>query len=135
MRITEPPEPPAAKVTPKVPIDAGVAAAPPVQPPVVAGPKTIPFVAANAVTKLSGTIPAMKVNGITENFADVVSKVCIDERGHVASVKLVKAMPEIADELQSNIMSWRYQPWNGPTGQPSAVCFPLTFRVVFKRAN
>jgi len=136
VRITEPPEPP--KVTPKVPIDAGVAPAP-VEPqrtnPVATGPKAIPAVSPSAVTKVSGTIPAMKVEGITENFADVVSKVCIDERGHVASVKIIKAMPEIADELQRNIMSWRYQPWTGPTGQASAACFPLSFRVVFKRAN
>jgi len=139
VHITETePEPPPAKVTSKPPIDAGVAPAPvePQRPtPIASGPKGIPTVAQNAVTKVSGTLPAMKADGITDNFADVTAKLCIDERGHVASVKILKAISEIADELQRNLMSWRYQPWIGPNGQPSAACFPLQLHVVFKRAN
>ena len=125
------------QTTPKVIVDAGVP-----QPPIDArimtpsGPKVVAAVSPTAVTKISGTIPAMKVNGITENFADVASKVCIDERGHVLTVKILKALPEIAEELQSNLMQWRYQPYIAPaTGQPAAACFPVSFRVVFKRAN
>jgi serine/threonine protein kinase len=125
------------QTTPKVIVDAGVP-----QPPIDArimtpsGPKVVAAVSPTAVTKISGTIPAMKVNGITENFADVASKVCIDERGHVLTVKILKALPEIAEELQSNLMTWRYQPYIAPaTGQPAAACFPVSFRVVFKRAN
>jgi hypothetical protein len=99
------------------------------------GPKTVPTVAANAVAKISGAIPTMKVEGITDNFADVVSKVCIDDRGHVTSVKILKALPEITDELQRTLSGWRYQPYTNSAGQLSPACFPVSFRVVFKRAS
>jgi hypothetical protein len=94
-----------------------------------------PVVSATAVTKLAGEIPTMKVNGITDNYADVISKMCIDDRGRVTSVKVLKAIPEIAGELQQILMGWRYKPYVNAAGQPSAACFPLSFRVVFKRAS
>jgi serine/threonine protein kinase len=123
-----------------VPIDAGVpppvTPEPPKPPPVVpAAPKTTPVVAASAVTKLSGEIPTMKVNGITDNYADVLSKICIDDHGRVTSVKVIKAIPEIMDELQRTLLTWRYKPYANSAGQPSAACFALSFRVVFKRSN
>ncbi|HEU4733181.1 MAG TPA: protein kinase [Kofleriaceae bacterium] len=136
VRIIDPePEPPG---PPSPRIDAGV---PPVvapespRPPIAPTPAKTPVVAATAVTKLSGEIPTMKSSGISDGFADVISKMCIDDRGHVTSVKLVKAIPEIAEELSRTLLGWRYRPYVNSAGQPSAVCFPLSFRVVFKRAG
>jgi serine/threonine-protein kinase len=130
----EPPPPP-----PQPRIDAGtqtmIAPEPPKPAPVAPAAGKMPVVSATAVTKLSGEIPTMKVNGITENYADVISKMCIDDRGRVTSVKVLKAIPEIIGELQQILMGWRYRPYLNSTGQPSAACFPLSFRVVFKRAS
>jgi hypothetical protein len=94
-----------------------------------------PVVSATAVTKLAGEIPTMKVNGITENYADVIAKMCIDELGRMASVRVLKAIPEITAELQQILMGWHYKPYLNSAGQPSPACFPLSFRVVFKRAG
>jgi serine/threonine-protein kinase len=123
-------------------IDAGVPPVTPAEPaklpklPTVAiSPKAVPIVSPNNVTKISGAIPTLKVEGLTEKFADVQSKVCIDERGNVTTVKMIKALAEITDELQRVLGTWRYQPYVNSAGQPSAVCFPVSFRVVFKRAN
>ena len=141
VRITEP-EDPAPAPTPKTTIkpDAGVPAVATPEPakpaaPVVTSAKTVPVVSPTAVTKLSGVIPTMKVEGVTDNYADVMSKVCIDDRGHVTSVKIIKALAEINEELQRVLSTWRYQPYTNPAGQLSPVCFPVTFRVVFKRAG
>jgi outer membrane biosynthesis protein TonB len=89
-------------------------------------------VSGNAVSKLSGTIPAIKVSGLVGEFADVVVKLCINEQGAVSSAKVVKAPPEIASELQQSVQSWRYRPYVNPAGVQSAACFPVSFRVVFK---
>jgi serine/threonine protein kinase len=98
-----------------------------------APPKATPLVAPNAVTKLAGEIPAMRVTGVTESSADVVAKMCIDDHGRVSSVKIIRALPEIADELQRSLSSWRYKPYSNAAGQASPACFPMTLRVVFKR--
>jgi hypothetical protein len=58
---------------------------------------------------------------------------CIDDHGRVASVKILKALPQITDDLQRSLSSWRYKPYNNAAGEPSPACFPLTLRVVFKR--
>jgi hypothetical protein len=50
-------------------------------------------------------------------------------------VKVLKAIPEIVDELQRALLGWRYKPYLNSAGQPSPACFALPFRVVFKRAN
>jgi serine/threonine-protein kinase len=106
---------------------------PPVTPPT--GPKTMPLVPPNAVSKLSGEIPAMKVEGVQDNYTDVIAKLCIDERGAVTSVKIAKALPVIIDELQRSLGTWRYKPYANASGQVTPACFPLSFRVVFKRSN
>jgi serine/threonine protein kinase len=98
-------------------------------------PGKTPIVQATSVTKLVGDIPTIKVNGITDNYTDVISKVCIDERGHVSSVKIIKALAEISGELQQNLLGWRYKPYTNSAGQASPACFVVSFRVVFKRAN
>jgi hypothetical protein len=132
--------PPKTEVEPPPPLkpDAGVAPVlqelPKATPAVPAAPRSAPIVSANTVTKLSGDIPQLKVN-ITDASSDVRGKLCIAPDGHVTSVKLVQALPEIVDELQRALMGWRYKPYVNAAGQPSAVCFPLTFRVLFKRSN
>jgi hypothetical protein len=132
---TELPPPPAPK--PEAPVPAPdsskpikVAAA--VPPPT---PKATPLVAPTAVTKLSGEIPAMRVDGVQENFADVIAKLCIDEYGRVSSVKIVRALPVITDELQHSLEAWHYKPYANASGQVTPACFPVTFRVVFKHSN
>ena len=84
------------------------------------------------MSKRSGAIPAIKVNGVIGDYADVFVKLCIDEQGAVASVKIIKAPPEIAEELQRSLQSWRYTPYVNPAGVQSAACFPVSFRLVFK---
>jgi hypothetical protein len=89
-------------------------------------------VSASSVTKLSGSIPAIKVKGLAAEYADVLVKLCIDEQGSVSSVKLIKAPREIATDLQQSLRGWHYTPYVNPAGVQSAACFPITFRVVFK---
>ena len=64
-----------------------------------------------------------------------MSKMCIGIDGHVTSVKIVRALPEIIDELQRALMSWRYKPYVNTAGQVSPACFALAFRVVFRHSN
>jgi hypothetical protein len=104
-------------------------AAPPSSPTVRGAP---PIVAASAVSKLSGAVPAIKVKGLAAEYADVVVKLCIDEQGAVSSVKVVKAPQEIATELKRGLQGWRYTPYVNSAGVQSAACFPITFRVVLK---
>jgi serine/threonine protein kinase len=109
---------------------------PPAPPPVAAKHRgKTPVVAITAVTKQSGEIPVLKVNGITDNYADVVSKLCIDEAGRVATATLIKALPEIADELRRALLGWRYKPYVNSAGEPSTACFVLQFRMSFKHAR
>jgi serine/threonine protein kinase len=132
-RITEP----RVETPPPIPKDAGVPvpaiAKQPELRPLTPKSTTPALISPNAVTKLSGSIPALKVNN-KEDSADVVAKLCIDDTGRVTSVKLIKALPEITDELQRALMAWRYKPYSN-AGTLSAACFPLQMRVVFKRSN
>jgi eukaryotic-like serine/threonine-protein kinase len=98
------------------------------------GPRAPPLVAVNTVTKLSGDIPQIRAN-VTEPFTDVTGKLCIGTDGHVTSARILKALPEIVDELQRALMGWRYRPYVNSAGQSSPACFALTLRVVFKRSN
>ena len=93
-------------------------------------PKTTPVVAATAVTKISGDIPALHGGG-GESSGDVLAKMCIDETGRVSSVQIKKSPADIASELQRALTSWRYKPYmTGATASP--VCFALQLRVVLK---
>jgi serine/threonine-protein kinase len=140
LRLPEPtPEPPVAKPEPVAPApapspppDARPRPAP-APPPTPVTARTTPLVAPTAVTKLSGELPAMRVSGVTEASTDVVAKLCIDDQGRVASVRIVKAMAQITDELQRSLSGWRYRPYTNKEGQASPACFPVTMRVVFKR--
>jgi hypothetical protein len=136
------PEPPAPTPAPGPPVARPPVTEPPpaerprtVPKPAPAPPREPPVVSATAVSKRSGAIPAIKVskvNGGVGEFADVVVKLCIDEQGAVSSVKVVKAPPAIADELQHGLQGWRYTPYVNAAGVQTAACFPVSFRVVFK---
>jgi serine/threonine protein kinase len=130
-----PPLPP--KTETPLPAPAPATTAPKTTPimPAPAAPKATPVVGPNAVTKLSGDIPAIKVTGVNGASTDVIAKMCIDAGGHVTSVKLVRALPEIADELQRILGGWRYKPYTNPSGEISTACFPVQFRVVFKHTE
>jgi serine/threonine protein kinase len=105
---------------------------PKIEPPklVEARPARTPVVAASAVTKLSGEVPALRAKN-AEDSGNVLAKMCIDEQGNVSSVKIVKSNPEIAAQLQSALITWRYKPYMRD-GKPAPVCFPLSLRVVVK---
>jgi outer membrane biosynthesis protein TonB len=107
---------------------------PPVTPAKPDKPARTPVVAAAAVTKLSGEIPTIKASG-GESNGDVLVKMCLDEAGRVTSVKIVKSTADVADELQRALGSWRYKPYLNADQKPSAVCFPLSLRLVFKRPD
>jgi len=119
-----------------------VTALPPAEPPRTAptppataapvGAREPPVVSAAAVSKRSGSIPAITVSGVVGEFADVIVKLCIDDQGAVSSVRVVKAPPEIASELQRGLRSWRYTPYVNAAGVRSAACFPVSFRVVLR---
>ena len=107
---------------------------PPVTPLKPDKPARTPVVAAAAVTKLSGEIPTIKASG-GESNGDVLVKMCLDETGRVTSVKIVKSTADVAGELSRALGSWRYKPYLNADQKPSAVCFPLSLRLVFKRAD
>jgi len=119
-------EPPPAEPSRTAPKPAAVPA------PAPSVPRAPPLVSATAVSKRWGAVPAIKVNGVVGDYADVIVKLCIDEQGAVSSVKVVKAPPEIGGELQNGLRSWRYTPYVNAAGVQSAACFPVSFRVVFK---
>jgi hypothetical protein len=104
-------------------------------PAAASAPAAVPSVPSSAVSKLSGDLPAIKVTGVNGSSAEVVAKVCIDASGHVTSVKLLRALPEIADELQRVLSGWRYKPYTNPTGEVSPACFPVQLRVVFRHTD
>ncbi len=93
-------------------------------------PARTPVVAATAVSKLSGDVPTLRAKN-AEGSGDVLAKLCIDAQGRVSSVKVVKSNPEIADELRTALLSWRYKPY-ARDGKSIPVCFPVSLRVVVK---
>jgi len=132
-KVVPPPAPPKA-------VDAGAPPTVTPEPPKAAAPpapapnKPPALVPATSVTKLSGDLPALKVNGSLGDSVDVIGKLCIDDHGHVTSAKL-KTSPEITDELQRALMTWRYKPYVNNAGQPAPACFAISFHVVFKRSS
>lgn len=99
-----------------------------------AKPTRTPVVGANAVQKVTGELPQLRAKG-SESNGDVMVKMCIDERGAVTSVKIVKATAEVGSELGTALSAWRYKPYLNAEQKPSPVCFPLSLRLVFKRAD
>ena len=129
----EPPEP--EPVEPPQPEPVEPPQPEPVKPPPPKPPKPTrtAVVAANAVTKLAGDLPAMKSSTGASN-GDVLAKLCIDEAGRVTSARIIKASGGIAaNELQRALRGWRYRPYVGQDGEVQPVCFPLSLRLVFKR--
>jgi hypothetical protein len=91
-------------------------------------PARTPVVPNAAVTKLSGDMPMPRSGA----GGDVSTKLCIDEQGHVTSVKVLSGPPSIAADVQRALMSWRYKPYVNRDGKPSAVCVLHSLRVVVK---
>jgi hypothetical protein len=123
-----PPPPP---ITPPVANVPQQSTGPQPPPPAQKDKRVTPVVASNAVTKLSGELPVLR----GENDGDVLAKICIDDHGSVSSVKVLKSPADIADALQHAMTTWRYKPYTGQDGTPSAVCFPLQLHVVVKRPD
>lgn len=123
--VTPPPKP---EPTPPPPPRPEPTPPPPVK------PARTPVVGASAVQKLSGEVPQLRAKG-SESNGDVMVKMCIDERGAVSSVKIVKSTADVTGELQSALSTWRYKPYLNADQKPAAVCFPLSLRLVFKRAD
>ncbi|MCW5805787.1 MAG: protein kinase [Deltaproteobacteria bacterium] len=139
-RVAEKPEAPAVTVEKQAPAEKPVpdekttvpipekpAVKPPTPPVPPEKPARTPVVAATAVTKLSGEVPTLRGKS---GDGDVLVKMCIDESGRVASVKVMKADPEIAGDLQRALTAWRYKPYIHKDGRTSPVCFGLSLRVV-----
>ena len=103
-------------------------------PPTPVKPARTPVVGSAAVSKLSGEVPQLRAKG-SESNGDVMVKMCIDERGSVTSVKIVKSTADVASELQAALGTWRYKPYLNAEQKASPVCFPLSLRLVFKRAD
>jgi TonB family protein len=97
-------------------------------------PARTPVVGSSAVSKVSGEVPQLRAKG-SESNGDVMVKMCIDERGSVTSVKIVKSTADVAGELQAALGTWRYKPYLNADQKASPVCFPLSLRLVFKRAD
>ena len=89
-------------------------------------PARTPVVGASAVTKLSGEVPALRASAGDADM--IMAKVCIDESGRVTGVSS-KGSTEIVSELQRGLAGWRYKPFIRD-GKPSAVCFPLTLKLI-----
>jgi hypothetical protein len=97
--------------------------------------RSIGLVASSSVKKIQGSISAVKVTVGKDGFAEVMIEVCIDEYGHVSSVKILKAMPEIIKQIQRDLTEWRYEPYIDSDGRRLAVCFPVWFSVLTKSVN
>jgi hypothetical protein len=108
-------------------------APPPVPNPTPAKPARVPVVAASAVSKLSGELPQLRVHG-DDTSGDVLAKMCIDERGHVSSAKMIKGPAEIAGDLQQALAGWSYKPYLRE-GVAAPVCFALELHVVVQRTD
>jgi serine/threonine protein kinase len=132
VQLAESPKVETPKLEPKVEPPPIVEPPKPAEPPkpVDTKPARTPVVQASAVTKLSGEVPTLHAKN-AEGSGDVLAKLCIDEQGKVASVKVVKSNPEIVSELQTALASWRYKPYLRDS-KPTPVCFPLSLRVVVK---
>lgn len=120
-------DPPKVVVDPPRPVDKPIEAPRPVDPP---KPTRTPVVAASAVTKVAGELPAMRVNSGDE--AGVMAKLCIDEAGKVTSVKLVKAPSYLSSDLTRALSSWKYKPYTNRDSKLSPACFVVSLRLVVK---
>ena len=113
---------------PLAPLELGGSEPPPQANSRVAAPAVVP---PSAVTKISGTIPTIRVRGREGAPPTRISaKLCIDARGRVTSVDiLTKAESNVEDKLEAALRSWRYRSYRGNTGSPVPVCFAVGFKL------
>ncbi|MFN0253703.1 MAG: serine/threonine protein kinase [Kofleriaceae bacterium] len=124
------PDPPKPTVEPPKPVDPPKPKVEPPKPLEPAKPARTPVVAASAVTKISGELPAMRVN--VGDDAGVMAKLCIDETGKVSSVKLVKAPSYLTADLGRALTTWKYKPYTNRDSKLSPACFVVSLRLVVK---
>ena len=111
-----------------------VTAAPPVATttatptPVPTAPRKAVTVPPTAVTKVSGQLPALEVKRRAGATGDIIAKLCIDEKGGVTSVDVMRSAPEIKDAVQSSMRKWRYKPYY-TDGLATPACFAVTMKV------
>ncbi|MDB4961597.1 MAG: serine/threonine protein kinase [Myxococcales bacterium] len=124
-----PPPPAIAKPAPAKPAvtaPAPIAIAPPTAPAKPAGPLTVP---PSAVTRISGSQPAISQHKHADLPSSVASKVCINHLGRVTSVAVItKLDSRVAADITRAINDWRYAPYQ-VSGTPTAACFVVSFRL------
>ena len=102
----------------------------PPSPTAVARPVARPAVtvAPNAVKRTSGELPTLKavVRPGMEVPKSLAAKICIDERGAVASVQVLKVTGELAQAFASSIRGWRYTAYR-EGGVATPACFVNSF--------
>jgi len=138
---TPPPAPPPTAITAAKPAPAPTRPAPstpPAQPAITTtAPKPVPptapartiTVPPSAVTKVSGSPPAISQHKHADVPASVASKVCISHTGRVTSVDVItKLDSRVASDITRAIEAWKYAPYT-INGTPASVCFVVSFKL------
>ncbi len=121
-----------APVIAKAPPPTRVAAAAPAPPGTAVAPRAAAraavVVAPNAVKRTSGELPTIKavVRPGTDVPTSLAAKICIDERGGVTSVQVLKVTGEVAQAFAGSIRTWRYTPYRDG-GVATPACFVNSF--------
>ena len=84
----------------------------------------------NAVKRTSGQLPTLKavMRPGMEVPKTLAAKICIDERGAVTSVQVLKATGEIAQAFAAAIREWRYSAYQ-QGGVATPACFVNSFQL------
>jgi hypothetical protein len=80
----------------------------------------------SAVSKVSGSLPHIEARRLPAS-GGVSVKLCIDERGKVASTQIGGKLPaDVQRQLERAFADWRYQPYV-ERGSAMPVCFAVVF--------
>jgi hypothetical protein len=84
----------------------------------------------NAVKRTSGALPTIKavVRPGTAIPKSLAAKICIDQRGAVTNVQVLKATGEVASAFADAIRGWRYTPYKAG-GVATPACFVNSFQL------
>jgi hypothetical protein len=115
--------------TPPTRVAAAIPAAPKTDAPVPAAAKAV-VVPPNAVKRTSGALPTIKavVRPGTVIPKSLAAKICIDQRGAVTNVQVLKATGEVATAFADAIRGWRYTPYKAG-GVATPACFVNSFQL------
>jgi hypothetical protein len=84
-----------------------------------------------AVTKVSGSLPHIEARRLPAS-GGVSVKLCIDERGRVASSQIGGKLPaDVQRQLERAFADWHYQPYV-ERGSAMPVCFAVVFSLQSK---